>query len=70
MMERDLQMPDPDVEGATRALMRAAKRARLLAAQTRTELVIVRDGKLVREIPRVEEIEELYRELNQAQESL
>jgi len=64
MRQEDLQMPDPDMEGATSALMRAAKRARLLAAQTRTEFVVVRDGKLVREIPKLEEIEELYKELN------
>lgn len=43
--------PDPDMQNATAALVRAAKRARELAAQTGTELVVIRDGKLVREIP-------------------
>lgn len=54
MMEEDLQKPDPDMEGATIALIRAAKRARQLAAQTGTEIVVIRDGKLVREIPKLE----------------
>ena len=39
-------------EGATAALARAAKRARQLAKQTGTEFVVVRDGKLVREVPK------------------
>jgi len=42
---------DQDMQNATAALIRAAKRARELAARTGTELVVVRDGKLVREIP-------------------
>jgi len=38
-------------EKVTAALLRAAKRARRLAQQTGTEIVVMRDGKLVREIP-------------------
>ena len=45
------EIPDPDMQNATAALIRAAKRARELAAQTGTEIVVIRDGKLVREIP-------------------
>ncbi len=43
--------PDQDMQKATGALIRAAKRAWELARQTRTEIVVVRDGQLVREIP-------------------
>jgi hypothetical protein len=39
------------MQGVPIALSRAAKRARELARQTRTEYVIMQDGKLVREIP-------------------
>lgn len=56
-MVEDLQKPDPDMEGATIALIRAAKRARQLAAQTGTEIVVIRDGKLVREIPKLEQLD-------------
>jgi hypothetical protein len=44
-------LSDPDMQKATAALIRASKRARLLAQQTGTEFVVVRDGHLVREIP-------------------
>jgi len=47
--------PDSDMENATKALIRAAKRARVLAAQTGTRIVVVRDGKLVREVPPLEQ---------------
>jgi hypothetical protein len=42
---------DQDMERATAALVRAAKRARKLAQQTGTAIVVRRDGKLIREIP-------------------
>lgn len=48
---------DPDMENAGAALTRAAKRARLLAAQDGTEFVVVRDGKIVREIPKLEQLD-------------
>ena len=45
-------LPDDDVmQQAFKALARAAARARELARQTGTRIVVIRDGKLVREIP-------------------
>ena len=43
------ELPDPDMQAAPRALLRAAQRAREIARQTKTPLVIVRDGRLVEE---------------------
>jgi DNA-directed RNA polymerase subunit K/omega len=50
-MSSDLEskLPDADMQAAPRALLRAARRAREIARQTNTALVIVRDGKLVEE---------------------
>jgi hypothetical protein len=42
-------LPDPDMQAAPRALLRAAQRAREIARQTGTPLVIVRDGVIVYE---------------------
>ena len=42
---------DQDMEKATAVLLRAAKRARKFAQQTGTAIVVMRDGKLVREFP-------------------
>lgn len=42
---------DEDMRGVKAALLRAAKRARDLARQTGTLLVVMRDGKLVQESP-------------------
>ena len=42
---------DPDFRKAMAAMIRAAQRARNLAAQTQTYLVVMRDGKLIEEIP-------------------
>ena len=40
--------PNPDdTEGVTAALMRAARRAHLIAHQTGTGVVVMRDGKVV-----------------------
>lgn len=47
--EMQSQLPDADMQAAPRALLRAAKRAREIARQTGTPLVIVRDGVLVEE---------------------
>jgi hypothetical protein len=50
-MTNDLEskLPNADMQGAPRALLRAAQRAREIARQTNTPLVIVRDGVLVEE---------------------
>ncbi len=42
---------DPDMKNATAALIRAAERARKIAQQTETAIVVVRNGQLVREAP-------------------
>ncbi len=39
---------DADIEGSLKALRRAAVRARLVAQQTGTDLIVVRSGKVVR----------------------
>ncbi|MGZ5441059.1 MAG: hypothetical protein ACXW5U_30255 [Thermoanaerobaculia bacterium] len=51
MSEERLQsrLPDADMQAAPRALLRAARRAREIARQTNTAIVIVRDGVLVEE---------------------
>jgi hypothetical protein len=41
---------DEDARNALAALERAALQAKRIAAQTRTALVVVKDGKLVREM--------------------
>ena len=43
------RLPDSDMQGAPKALLRAAQRARDSARQTNTPLVFVRDGVLVEE---------------------
>jgi hypothetical protein len=50
-MTSDLEskLPNADMQGAPHALLRAAQRAREIARQTNTPLVIVRDGKLIEE---------------------
>ena len=44
-------LKDADMQAAPAALARAARRARELAAQTGTPLVVVKAGKLVQEVP-------------------
>jgi hypothetical protein len=44
-------LSDEDMQNAPKALVRAAKRAREIAQQTGTAIVVMRDGKLVREFP-------------------
>jgi hypothetical protein len=50
-MSSDLQskLPNADMQGAPKALLRAARRAREVARQTGTGIVIVRDGVIVEE---------------------
>ena len=43
--------PDADTEGALNALRRAAVRARQIAEQTGTDLIVVRAGQVVRVPP-------------------
>ncbi len=45
--EKELTKPHSDEEGVTAALIRAAKRAHLIAHQTGTKVVVMRDGKVV-----------------------
>jgi len=51
------RLPDSDMEGAMAALKRAAQRAREIARQTDTAIVVVRDGKIVHVKPWLEEPE-------------
>ena len=44
-------LKDADMQAAPAALARAAMRARELAAQTGTPLVVMKAGKLVQEVP-------------------
>jgi hypothetical protein len=46
---RESQLPDPDMQEAPRALLRAAQRAREVARRTGTGIVVFRDG-VVQEI--------------------
>lgn len=61
MSQEKPKLNDPDMDGALAALKRAAKRARLIAAQTGTEIVVRRgsDGKPIREYPKMSEFEEV-----------
>ena len=43
------KLPDADMQAVPRALLRAARRAREIARQTGTALVLRRNGKLVEE---------------------
>ncbi|MGI9142395.1 MAG: hypothetical protein ACR2IJ_04325 [Fluviibacter sp.] len=49
-------LDDPDMQAAPAALARAAKRARDLAAKTKTPLVFVVNGELIQEVPKTSEI--------------
>lgn len=50
------RLPDADMQAATAALLRAARRAREIARQTGTAVVVMRDGKLVKERQAVPEL--------------
>jgi type VI protein secretion system component VasK len=47
----DLRADAEDIQGSLAALRRAAARARQLAQQTGTDLIVVRDGRLMRISP-------------------
>ena len=51
-----IPLPDPDMEGAMPALIRASKRAKLLAAYSGSAYVTFRDGKVISEIPDLAEV--------------
>ncbi len=42
-------LADPDMQAAPAALVRAAQRAREVAARTHTPLIVVKNGKMVEE---------------------
>ncbi|MCX7168766.1 MAG: hypothetical protein NTY41_00355 [Proteobacteria bacterium] len=44
------KLPDADMQAAPKAMLRAAQRAREIARQTNTPLVLIRDGVLVEEL--------------------
>lgn len=48
------RLDDQDMQKAPAALLRAAKRARQIAQETGTEIVVVRNGKIVSEVPQAE----------------
>lgn len=50
-LDLESKLPDADMQAAPRALLRAAQRAREVARQTNTAIVIVRDGQLIEEAP-------------------
>ncbi len=52
------ELLDSDMQSAPRALLRAAKRAREVARQTKTAVVVIRDGVLVEESVTEPEVDE------------
>lgn len=50
------KLPDPDMQAVPAALMRALRRAHLIAHQTGTGVVVMRDGEVVE----IEPVPELY----------
>lgn len=48
---------DPDFIGAEKAILRAARRAREIAFQTGTPLVVYRDGKVVKQPVTAQDLE-------------
>lgn len=59
MSKEQSDLDDPDMKGAMAALIRAAKSARKLAAQTGTAIVVRRNGELIHEYPKMSEFEEV-----------
>ena len=45
------EIKDEDLRNALPAMQRAAQRARQIAAQTQTAIIVMRDGEMVREYP-------------------
>ena len=57
MNKKTHTIQDPDLAQVEKALRRAAKRARKIAQQTGTPLVIYRDGRVVKEMVMQEDSE-------------
>ncbi len=45
------EIKDEDLRNALPAMQRAVQRARQIAAQTQTAIIVMRDGQMVREYP-------------------
>ena len=60
---KPLNLDDTDTAGVTAALMRAARRAHLIAHQAGTGVVVMRDGKVVEIEPDPEMYGELLRNI-------
>ncbi len=50
MRKKGRRKPDPDIQGAARALRRSAARAREIARQTGTWVVVYKNGKIVKQM--------------------
>ena len=61
MRELESKLPDADMQAAPRALLRAARRAREIARQTNTAIVIVRNGELIEEAVSSDDLREFPR---------
>jgi hypothetical protein len=64
-MKPDKISDDPDMQKATAALIRAGKRARQIAQQTGTAVIVIRDGLLIREIPKASPQEPVRTEMTE-----
>jgi broad specificity phosphatase PhoE len=56
------KLNDPDMQAVPRALLRAAQRAREIARQHGTGIIVMRDGRIVEEEPTDLDIEALLRD--------
>ena len=61
--KKPLNLDDTDTAGVTAALMRAARRAHLIAHQAGTGVVVMRDGKVVEIEPDPDMYGELLRNI-------
>ena len=61
MRELESRLPDADMQAVPQALLRAARRAREIARQTNTGIVIMRDGELVEEAVTADDLREFSR---------
>lgn len=61
MRELQSKLSDADMQAAPQALLRAARRAREIARQTNTAIVIMRDGELIEESVTADDLREFSR---------